>query len=55
MSPLHLMLEWSVPAGIFVSGMFALFNVASDDSTAKFAKLQFAAVVMVVCIYAAFK
>lgn len=55
MNPIHLMWEWSLPEGILVSGMFALFNVASDDSTAKFAKLQFAAVVMVVCIYAAFK
>lgn len=49
------MLSWTPAVGIFASGMFAYLNSALNDSTAKFAKLQFVAVISVVCIYAVFK
>lgn len=55
MNHVQTMLSWTPAVGIFASGMFAYLNSALNDSTAKFAKLQFVAVISVVCIYAVFK
>lgn len=51
MNPVLVLTQWLVPAGFLLSGMFALCNVGSQDSTARFAKIQFVVFFAAITIY----